>query len=155
MKTSYKPVLLLFAYIFLASFISYYLHESFHKAMMVFMGTFFLAFSFFKFLDYSGFVKNYKNYDLLSKALPAWAYTFPFIELLLGIGFLIGWEIQILVAITLVVHAIALIGILWALKKGEKINCACMGTVLNVPLGGVTILENTLMVLMALFMLTS
>lgn len=153
MKTSYKPVLLLFAYIFLASFISFYLNESFQKAMMLFMGTFFLAFSFFKFLDYSGFVKSYKNYDLLSKIIPLWAYLFPFIELFLGIGFLVHWNMPVLLIITLVVHSIALIDILWALKKGEKINCACMGTVLNVPLGGVTIIENTLMVVMAIFML--
>lgn len=155
MKTSYKPVLLLFGYIFLASFISYFLNGSFEQSMMIFMGTFFLAFSFFKFLDYSGFVKSYKNYDLLSKALPGWAYLFPFLELFLGIGFLIHWNMQILIIITLLVHTIALIGILSALKKGEKINCACMGTILNVPLGGVTLIENSLMVAMALFMLLS
>ena len=37
--------------------------------------------------------------------------------------------------------------------SGQKIKCACLGTVLNVPLSAVSILENFVMAAMAAYQL--
>ena len=54
--------------------------------MEVFMGGFFLVFSFFKFLDLPGFARSYRSYDLLARAVPSYGYIYPFLELALGVA---------------------------------------------------------------------
>jgi hypothetical protein len=48
---------------------------------------------------------------------------------------------------------IGAIGVIRALKAGLDVRCACMGTVLDVPLSTVTLTEDIAMGLMALSML--
>jgi hypothetical protein len=45
------------------------------------------------------------------------------------------------------------VGVLHAIKNKLDINCPCMGTILNVPLSTVTLSEDIIMVLMAVYML--
>ena len=72
---SYYPIFLIIIYILFFSLLIEVKNTSFNPEQMMahFMGGFFVVFSFFKFLNLPGFVKAYKNYDLISKWIPGYA----------------------------------------------------------------------------------
>ena len=119
------------------------------RAMANFMGAFFLAFSFFKLLDLQGFADNYRSYDVVAKRVPAYGYVYPFIELLLGVAFVTGFQPFATNLVTLVVMSISSVGVIQSLLNKRKIRCACLGTVFNLPMSTVTLVEDGLMVAMA------
>ena len=66
-----KPLILIFSYIITVTFsYTYYFELTPKRGMQIFMGLFFIVFSFFKFLDYKGFPDSFKRYDPLAKYLP-------------------------------------------------------------------------------------
>ena len=126
--------------------------------MILYMGIFFIVFSFFKMPDWKGFTKAFRTYDLLAKTIPFYAPIYPLIEFGLGVLFLVnyfsgGFLLSTIAWITLVVMVIGGIGVGIKLSKREKFQCACLGTWINVPLTKVTLLEDALMVLMAISLL--
>ena len=66
--------------------------------MRHFMAGFFLVFSFFKLLDLRGFMDTYRGYDLIARRSKVYAAAYPFVELLLGVAYLIDlygrWRLQ-------------------------------------------------------------
>ena len=117
--------------------------------MELFMGGFFLVFSFFKFLDIRGFASSYRSYDLLAKAVPAYGYVYPFLELGLGLAWaFIGGTVAV-AASTVLLMGFSAIGVIIAVSRKQAIQCACLGTVFNLPMSTVTIVEDLLMVAMA------
>jgi hypothetical protein len=117
-----------------------------------FMAGFFLVFSFFKLLDIKGFASSYSMYDLLAMKVPAYGFAYPFIELGLGIAYLTGFNPQLTNIITIVVMGFSSIGVILSVMNKQKIQCACLGAVFNLPMSTVTIIEDLLMVGMAGFM---
>ena len=148
--TTYKPILLIFFYITLVSSI---ISFNIHHFMNVFMAGFFLVFSFFKMLNLKGFADSYKMYDVVAKQIPVWAYLYAFIELALGIAYTINFNPFITNIITLVVMSISIIGVLKSVLNKQKIQCACLGAVFNLPMSTVTIIEDALMIAMSAIML--
>lgn len=149
---TYRPLIILLAYL-LAVIAAAALAQKqwdWMEAMRLFMGGFFIAFSFFKMLDLSGFADAYRSYDLVAKAVPAYGRVYPFIELGLGLAYLANWEPLLVNGITALVMGISLLGVLKAVFSRETIRCACLGTVFNLPMSTVTIIEDGLMVIMAL-----
>jgi len=122
---------------------------SLHRLMGQFMGGFFLVFSFFKFLDLPGFAGAYRSYDLITKRAPAWGFIYPFVELALGIAYVAAWKPQFTNAATLVLMILGAAGVLKSLLNKQAIRCACLGTVLNLPMTKVTLIEDVGMALMA------
>ena len=123
------------------------------SAMHLFMGGFFLVFSFFKMLDLKGFAYSYMSYDIVAKKWLAWGFIYPFIELSLGLAYLFHFAILEATIVTLVVMSISSIGVIKSLLEKKKIQCACLGTVFNLPMSNITLIEDLLMVLMAAVML--
>ena len=121
--------------------------------MRHFMGGFFVAFSFFKLLDLRGFVDAYRGYDVVAGAVPAYAWAYPFVELVLGVLYLAGRFPTVLNAVVLVLMLVGIVGVVRALFRPEQIRCACLGTVLDLPMTRVTFIENASMALMAGYML--
>lgn len=121
--------------------------------MTGFMGGFFLVFSFFKLLDVRGFALSYRTYDLVAAAWPTWGVIYPFVELSLGIAYVTNVLPWLTNAVTLVVMLVGAAGILKALLNKRQIRCACLGTVLKLPLTQVSLAEDVLMALMAATML--
>jgi len=121
--------------------------------MRHFMAGFFLVFSFFKFLNLSGFATSYAMYDIIAKRFPAWGYLYACIEFLLGIAFLINFNLLFTNLATLVVMSISIIGVLQSVLNKRKIQCACLGDVFNLPMSTVTIIEDGLMILMSISMI--
>jgi copper chaperone CopZ len=153
--STYKPLILVFFYILLVTLAVEYTHGDFvsHRFMPNFMAGFFLVFSFFKLLDLSGFASSYAMYDLLAKRVYNYGFIYPFIELGLGIAYLINFKPVLINSITLVVMLFSSIGVILAVMNKQKIKCACLGTGFNLPMTTVTIIEDLLMVVMAAWML--
>ena len=70
-------------------------------------------------------------------------------EFVLGVLYLTGNWINIAAWVTIVVMGIGAIGVGKNMLSKNKIQCACLGTKINVPLTKVTLLEDVIMVIMA------
>jgi len=68
---------------------------------------------------------------------------------------LAGWYLNIASIVTVIILSITTVGILKAIKRGETLQCVCLGSLLSLPLGWVTVGENVLMILMAILMIVS
>ncbi|MAT15435.1 MAG: hypothetical protein CMJ46_09210 [Planctomyces sp.] len=126
---------------------------SWPRAMGNFMGGFFLVFSFFKLLNLAGFAMAYQTYDILAKRSVAYAYAYPFIELALGVAYLAAIFPIATNIVTALVMLLGLAGVTNALMKKQKIQCACLGTVFDLPMTIVTFFEDGIMAAMAIWML--
>ena len=148
-----KPLLLILTYIFIASILMNYNNWNPNEAMLDFMGLFYIVFSFFKMLDLKGFPESFKMYDPLAKRLPIYGNVYPFIETGLGLMLLMRFEVKIALIITLFVLGVTPVGVTKTLLDRKSIKCACLGTVLNLPMTEATFIENVIMIVMAISML--
>jgi len=149
-----KPLLLIIFYIASASILLHYKDWAWSAFMLDFMGLFYIVFSFFKMLDLKGFPESFSMYDPLAKRVPAYGWIYPFIETALGLMFLMRFEIEIALIITLVILGITTIGVTKTLLDKKSIRCACLGTALKLPMTEATFIENAIMIIMAILMLT-
>ena len=148
-----KPLLIILTYIFVASILMNYKNWSSSEAMLDFMGLFYIVFSFFKMLDLKGFPESFRMYDPLAKRLPIYGRIYPFIETGLGLMLLMRYEVKIALIITLFVLGVTTIGVTKTLLDKKSIRCACLGTVLKLPMTEATFIENIIMIVMAISML--
>ncbi len=118
-----------------------------------FMIGFFLVFSGFKLMGLKGFAEGYSTYDLLAKQWFGYGYIYPFIELFFGLSMILLPHTSWLLWTELIVMAFSGLGVAIKLAKGEKFQCACLGTFLKVPLTKVTLIEDFGMALLALVLL--
>ena len=130
-----------------------YKNWSSNEAMLDFMGLFYIVFSFFKMLDLKGFPESFRMYDPLAKRLPIYGRIYPFIETGLGLMLLMRYEVKIALIITLFVLGVTTIGVTKTLLDKKSIRCACLGTVLKLPMTEATFIENIIMIVMAISML--
>lgn len=130
-------------------------HQPMHYMpwMRFFMGLVLCQFALLKLFNIPQFAEGFQKYDWVAKKSRVYALSYPFIELGLGLLYLAGYILILVNCITVIVMTIGAIGVIQALKKGLDVRCACMGTILDVPLSTVTLTEDILMGLMALFML--
>ncbi len=152
---TYKPILLIFSYIAGISILLAFQNGGFDFMlfMRVFMAAFFLLFSFFKLLDLRGFAESYQMYDIIAKKIPIWGLLYPFVELFLGLAYLLDFQPFMTNLFCLIIMSVSLLGVLLAVFNKNKIRCACLGSVFNLPMSTITIIEDGLMIIMAFFML--
>ena len=148
-----KPLLLIIFYLTAASVLLHYKDWSWSEFMLDFMGLFYIVFGFFKMLDLKGFPDSFRMYDPLAKRLPIYGWAYPFIETALGLMFLMRFEVDVALISTLVVLGITTIGVTKTLLDKKSIRCACLGTALKLPMTEATLIENTVMIAMAVLML--
>ncbi len=154
-KTSYRPLSRVIGIIVLAS-VSLQLGRDQIDLMLLMnhlMGLFFLIFAMFKLIDLKGFADGFQMYDVVAKKFWGYAYAYPYIEVILGVLYLSGMYLVFANLATLIIMAVSAIGVLISMRRGYKFKCACLGTVLNVPLSTVSLVENIGMGLMAAYML--
>jgi copper chaperone CopZ len=152
---TYKPVLLIFAYITGVTMLiqAFNHHIDWMQWMNHFMAGFFLTFSFFKLLNLFGFADSYSTYDVIAKRWRGWGFIYGFIELALGIAYIINFNPLLTNAVTFAVMSLSLIGVLQSILDKKKIKCACLGDVFNLPMSTVTVIEDALMIVMSAVML--
>ncbi|GAB5464615.1 MAG: hypothetical protein Kapaf2KO_00510 [Candidatus Kapaibacteriales bacterium] len=106
-------------------------------------------------LNLEGFKDSYAMYDIVARRFPVWGYIYAFIELLLGVAYLIDFYPLLTNSVTFAVMTVSIVGVLKTVLDKKTIKCACLGDVFNLPMSTVTILEDGLMILMSLAMLLS
>ncbi|MFC7356660.1 heavy-metal-associated domain-containing protein [Jejudonia soesokkakensis] len=147
------PLFLIFAYLVAATILLHNEDRNVAEAMLDFMGLFYFVFSFFKFLDLKGFAASFQMYDPLASQFSLYGIIYPFIELGLGIMLLARFEVEIALALTIIFLGLTTVGVVKTLLSKKKIQCACLGTTLNLPMTEATFIENAIMIGMALLMI--
>jgi len=147
------PLFLIFFYLTIATLIINRDNFNYNDVMYDFMGLFYIVFSFFKFLDYQNFPKSFSMYDPLSKLFPLYGWVYPFIEVILGLFLLMRLNIQFSLITTVIILGITTIGVTKSLINKNSIQCACLGTLLKLPMTKATFIENIIMLSMAIYML--
>lgn len=152
---TYKPLLLLLGYLVVIVVLVEVIQGGFDwmRAMRTFMGGFFIAFSFFKLLDLRGFVDSFQTYDVVAHPIRAYGFAYPFIEFGLGVAYLVNFAPVVTNLVTFAVMLIGIFGVSQALLQRRQIQCACLGTVFNLPMSKVTFIEDAAMAAMAAVML--
>jgi len=150
-----KPLILILFYITTASILLNYQKWDSNEIMLDFMGLFYIVFSFFKLLDLKGFSESFKMYDPLASRIPIYGWIYPFIEVVLGLMFLMHFGVKIALVITLIILGVTTIGVTKSLLDKKSIRCACLGTALKLPMTEATFIENAVMIVMAVLLLVS
>jgi copper chaperone CopZ len=125
------------------------------EMMFDFMGLFFIVFSFFKMLDLKNFPTSFSMYDPLAEKILFYGWVYPFIEIALGLMFLVRFELNIALYVTIVILGITTFGVTKTLMNKKNIQCACLGTALKLPMTEATLIENALMLSMSIFLVLS
>lgn len=148
---TYLPIFLIFGYIIAITLLVQFVKGDFNleEWMRHFMAGFFLTFSFFKLLDVPAFAMSYRSYDIVAKKAPGYGYVYPFIELALGVIFLIPSLSLLGYWAALIVMTVSIIGVIQSMVRKSKFQCACLGAVFKLPLSKVTLFEDALMILMS------
>ncbi|MEM7362244.1 MAG: MauE/DoxX family redox-associated membrane protein, partial [Bacteroidota bacterium] len=154
-RESYKPLVLVVSFIIGVTLLVQYRFDHFNVKMWMrhFMAAFFIVFSFFKFLNLEGFSLSYRMYDVIAKRWYAWGYIYPFLELILGVFYLIHWQPFYTNLATAVIMLVSTVGVAESVFSKRKIKCACLGDVFNLPMSLITLIEDLVMFAMALGML--
>ncbi len=143
---TYYPLLLIMGLIALTSFAG-------QSWMMSFMAGFYIVFGAFKLLDVPAFARSYAQYDLIAMNFKPWGYAYPFVEVALGLAFLFWFQMLAATWIALILSLVGAVGVIQSVMRKQTIQCACLGTVFNLPMSTVTIVENLGMAAMAAWML--
>lgn len=153
--STYKPILIIFIYISGITILLQASNNQFDAMqwMRHFMAGFFLVFSFFKMLNLKAFAESYVMYDVIARKFPTWAIVYAFVELALGIAYLVDFNPFITNLTTGVVMSASIIGVFQTVLNKKQIQCACLGAIFNLPMSTVTIIEDGLMIAMSITML--
>jgi len=149
------PLFLIFGYLTMAAMLMNINPWSGGGFMLDFMGLFYIVFGFFKFLDLKGFPASFSMYDPIAKRVPLYGWIYPFLETALGLMFLLRWQIPVALFTTIFILGITTIGVIKTLLDKQQIQCACLGTALKLPMTKATLIENAVMLVMAVWMLMS
>lgn len=152
---TYKPLLLVVIYVLAASLLFETAHPEWlwTRVMSQFMGFFFLGFAFFKLLSISKFADAFSSYDIIARRSRLYAIAYPWIEVSLGLLFVTGTLLLAANLLTALIMSVGLVGVVNAVRKKQAIQCACLGTAFNLPMSAVTIIENSIMIVMSVSML--
>lgn len=108
----------------------------------------------FKLRDLESFTNQFITYDILGMRWIRYAYIYPFIEAIAGIGMVGKLALIIVSPLSLIIGTIGAISVIKAVYIDKRdIKCACVGGNSNVPLGLISLTENLMMILMGIWML--
>ena len=153
---TYKPLLTVFVFVFLVSTAYQISLDQFSMNLFMnhIMAGFFIGLSFFKFLDLKSFAESFSNYDPIAQRFLGYGKIYPFLELGLGLLYISSLGLTYAHLITAVILSITTYGVIKRLKSKSPFQCACLGTGFSLPLSSVTVIENVLMITMAIYGLT-
>ncbi len=126
-----------------------------HSLARHLLGLILIATGFGKALDIPGFTQVLANYQLL----PPWGnivmgVTLPFIELITGLGLLTARYLRAAASSAVILHIMLLTAASVTMWRGIHLdNCGCFGVFLARPLGVQTLIEDSLLLLLSLWIL--
>lgn len=146
---SYTPVIALFSTAGLISLAT-------SLGMTGFMGVSLSMLASLKLMDIDAFVEGFQKYDLITQRFKPYAKAYPFVELLIGLGFLSGVAPLVTGISSLLVGTSGAISVFKAVYIDKlALNCACVGGNTKTPLGVVSFAENAIMAGMGAFLIFS
>lgn len=108
-----------------------------------------------KLKDIERFATMFLNYDLLAQRWVRYGYVYPFIETGAGLLMFAGVLTWLSAPAALIAAGIGAVSVFKAVYIDKReLKCACVGGDSKVPLGFVSLLENLMMIGMAIWMLT-
>lgn len=111
------------------------------------------ALAIFKLRDLESFSTQFVTYDLLARRVVRYAYVYPFVEAIAGIGMIASVLTPVVAAGAFFIGSIGAVSVIKAVYvDGRELKCACVGGDSNVPLGFISLTENLMMVGMAIWM---
>lgn len=109
-----------------------------------------------KLMDLEPFVESFEKYDLVTQRVKPYGKAFPFLELLLGLGFLSGVAPVVTGLGSVIIGTSGAISVFKAVYIDKlELNCACVGGNSKAPLGVISFLENAIMIGMGSVLLFS
>jgi len=152
----YLPLIYIYLLTALLTGISFiYFVFSFKSLIFIFLGIFSVMLSLLKIIRIRDFVEAFSEYDFISQKFKIYAYIFPFLELFLGISFLLIIENILLEFLCLALFILNFYSVALALRKRRKFVCACLGDLIKLPLSYVSLIENLTMILGILYLITN
>lgn len=152
--SSYKQLILAALFIFIFSLVTSIVYQSYwHGFMQYMMAGYFLIFGIAQSLAIKQSARMLRKYDIFARIFPFYGYILPVIQIILGVVYVISSQILIVNLIALVVIISNTAGVLDVILSKRKVRCSCLGDVLNVPVGKVTLIENLFMLSMLVWML--
>jgi glutaredoxin len=154
---TYAPVIVLFAVAALLALAAS--QAAFGNPLTVRAGEWFVAFAMVllaqqKLRDVESFSTMFLNYDLLAQRWIPYGYVYPFAELTAGVLMAAGVLTGLAAPLSLVIGGIGAVSVFKAVYIDKReLKCACVGGDSNVPLGFVSLVENLMMIAMAVWML--
>jgi len=107
-----------------------------------------------KLQNLSGFATGFVQYDLIAQRYVPYSYVYPFVEAGAGIAMIAGLFTIWIAPIVLLASSIGAFSVFNAVYIEKRdLNCACVGGGSKVPLGFISLLENLMMMAMAVWML--
>lgn len=155
---TYQPVIALFAVaLLLAIGVTWLVHDALLQGQTIawFISISMVLLGLQKLQDLDKFANMFLNYDLLAQKWVRYSYVYPFVETIAGVLMFMGVLTWLSAPLVLVVAGIGAISVIKAVYIDKReLKCACLGDS-RVPLGFVSLLENLMMVGMAVWMLTT
>ncbi|CAH0354244.1 glutaredoxin family protein [Sphingobium sp. CECT 9361] len=154
--TSYRPVVALFSITALTALAASYAVTG--NAFTLLAAEWFIGFSMvvlalLKLQNIESFATMFLNYDLLAKRWVPYSYIYPFVEGLAGVLMISGALTWLAVPIALFIATIGTVSVFKAVYVDKReLKCACVGGSSNVPLGFISLTENLMMIVMAVWM---
>lgn len=106
-----------------------------------------------KLQDVETFTTSFLGYDLLARRWVGYAYIYPFAETAAGLLMITGVLTWVSIPLAAFIGGVGAISVIQAVYvEKRELRCACVGGNSRVPLGFVSLLENLIMVGMALWM---
>jgi len=153
---TYQPVIALFAVAFaLAVAVTWLVNGVLFKPQTIawFISIAMVLLGLQKLQDIEKFATMFLNYDLLAQKWVRYGYVYPFVETAAGLLMLMGVLTWLSAPATLFIAGIGAISVIKAVYIDKReLKCACLGDS-RVPLGFVSLVENLMMIGMALWML--
>lgn len=156
-ETSYVPVIALFGVAFLMAWAAAFVTTG--QALSVRTAEWFIAFAMcllamLKLQDVESFSSMFLGYDLLARRWVRYAYAYPWLELGAGVLMIAGVLTWLSIPVAMFIGGVGAVSVFKAVYVDRRdIRCACVGGSSRVPLGFVSLTENLMMVVMALWML--
>jgi hypothetical protein len=150
--SEYWPFVIIYVLAALISLYTTELHSN-PDYMSHVMGFVLIFFGLIKMGNIVGFAEGFAKYDPLAKQSDIYAQSYPFLEISLGILFILQLLILPATLIALFMYSASLYGALQSLMKKESLHCVCLGTYFKLPLSTITIIEASFMILMCVWML--
>ena len=153
---SYQPLYAIFITTALLAIATMYLTSNYtlYSFMRNFISLSMCLLAVLKLKDINTFTNGFLGYDLLAQRYVPYATMYPFLE---GIAGLLMFATLLPILASTIALVIGIIGTTSVIKAvyidRRELTCACVGGNSNVPLGAISLIENLMMIVMAIWML--